>query len=162
MLLQIVEHGIQRLPQRKTDGGTRLGVVRAQSAGEVRHLYIRPHPGRPPVELRQHARAPRSCSALTIHPTIHPEAVGPVAFHPDEREIVFGNQSPCERSSPAVILGRAMRRLAQKNESGITDRCRSGSMLASSVSGVARSRISEGVMAAPVPVVRVSMLSSAP
>ena len=36
---------------------------------------------------------------------------------------MLGNQSLCERGSPAVILGRAMRRLTQKNESGITDRC---------------------------------------
>jgi hypothetical protein len=96
-------------------------------------------------------------------PCYSSEAVGPVAFDPDEGEVVVGNQSLCERSSPAVILGRAMRRLAQKNESGITDRCpRSGSRLASSVSGGARSRISEGVMAAPVRVVRVSCSAPLP
>jgi hypothetical protein len=108
---------------RRNDGGTRLGVVGAQPAGEVRHLFIRPHPGRPPVELRQHVPGAPILLRLALHPTIHSEAVGSVTFHPDEGEVVLGNQSPCERSSPAVILGRAMRRLAQKNESGITDRC---------------------------------------
>jgi hypothetical protein len=36
---------------------------------------------------------------------------------------VLGNQSPRKRSPPAVILRPAMRRLAKRNESGITDRC---------------------------------------
>jgi hypothetical protein len=74
---------------------------------------------------------------------------------------VLGNQSLCECSSPAVIFGRACDASPRRTNLASPIDARSGSRLASSVSGVGRSLISEGVMAAPVRVVRVFMLSSA-
>jgi hypothetical protein len=75
---------------------------------------------------------------------------------------VLGNQSPRARSSPAVILGRAMRRLAQKNESGITDRCQK--RIEARVVGERRGKVANprGRYGNASTRVRVFMLSSAP
>src|SRR5215207_9229228 len=76
MLFELVEYRIQRFPQCidvesiETDSATRLSVVGAQPADEVRHLFISPHPGRPPVELRQHVPSAPILLRLSLHPTI--------------------------------------------------------------------------------------------
>src|SRR5581483_11017548 len=126
---QVTEHLVQRLPQavnvQPVEAGLCPFVARvvpaAQPLDELQHLPVRPHPGRPAAETVEH----RTGAAVGLRPRLDVAgdsiAVGPVALDGDEGEPLLRDQPPAQPFTPAVILVRAVRCLADQHEARVAD-----------------------------------------
>jgi len=85
-------------------------------AQEVGALLVRPHPGRPSLEVAENPVHVEILIVLAPHPAVDPPAVGPVALDSDPAEAVFLDEAAAQLRPPSVVLVGAVRCLADTDE----------------------------------------------
>src|SRR5207237_5784562 len=92
-----------------------------QPLDAIDDLSVRPHPSRPALEGMQHLACRGAGARVILRIAVDAVTVGPVAFDGDEREPFLTDQPLRELGAPGVILGRAMRCLAEQDIARVAD-----------------------------------------
>ncbi len=96
-------------------------VVMPEPLGEPGYLLVRPHPGGPPLEGAQHFKGVRPRIRVPLHVAVHLVAVRPVALDSDKGEPVLPDQTLADAGPPGIVLGGAVRGLAQEDAPRLPD-----------------------------------------
>ena len=91
-------------------------VMEAQPIDKPQHLLVAPHPGRETLEDRAHLGRRGEVADIAVDAG----GVGPIGFDRDNAEAMIDDQAPRDRGAGAVEFRRAVRRLAEQHDLGVT------------------------------------------